>query len=134
MNKNSDKKLHLRGKQAKGIEALLTTDTIDQAAKNTGVTRNTMYRWLKEDFFLKELNQAKRQVVQHSILKLQKASQYAVKTLLEICRDKNATDSARVSAAREILNNTLKAIELEDIEERIKALENRYLNRGPGRR
>jgi len=91
------------------------------------VTRNTLYRWLKDDFFIHELNQSKRQLVQYSILKLQQAAKDAVKTLNDICKDKKASPAARVSAAREILNNTLKSIELEDIEERIKSLEKRYL-------
>jgi len=126
MIQNRDKRLHLKGKQAKGIQALLSADTIDKAAELTGVTRNTLYRWLKDDFFVHELNQAKRQLVQHSILKLQQATKDAVKTLNDICNDKKASPAARVSAAREILNNTIKSIELEDIEERIKSLEKRY--------
>jgi len=126
MARNDNKKIHLKGKQAKGIEALLTTDTIEKAAQKTCVTRKTLYRWLKEDFFVKELNQAKRQLVQQGILRLQRATKDAVKTLLEICKDKDAPASSRVSAAREILKNTLKSIELEEIENRLKALEEEY--------
>jgi hypothetical protein len=126
MIQNSDKKLHLKGKQAKGIQALLSADTIDKAAELTGVTRNTLYRWLKDDFFVHVLNQAKRQLVQYSILKLQQAAKDAVKTLNDICKDTKASPAARVSAAREILNNTLKSIELEEIESRLKSLEENY--------
>jgi hypothetical protein len=65
-------------------------------------------------------------LVQHGILRLQRAVKDAVKTLLEICNDKKAPASSRVSAARVILKNTLKAIELEEIEDRLKVLENDY--------
>jgi hypothetical protein len=126
MIQNSDKKLHLKGKQAKGIQALLSADTIDKASELTGVTRNTLYRWLKDDFFIHELNQAKRKLVQHSILRLQRAVKDAVKTLLEVCNDKKAPASSRVSAAREIIRSTLKSIELEEIEDRLTTLEENY--------
>lgn len=126
MTLNSHEMSHLKGKQAKGIEALLTSDTIEKAAQKAGVTRKTLYRWMKKDIFVKELNQAKRQLVQHGILRLQRATKDAVKTLLEICKDKDAPASSRVSAAREILRNTLKSIELEEIESRLKVLEEDY--------
>jgi hypothetical protein len=126
MTLNDNKKTHLKGKQAKGIEALLTSDTIEKAAQKICVTRKTLYRWLKEDFFVKELNQAKRQLVQHGILRLQRATKDAVKTLLEICNDKKAPASSRVAASRVILKNTLKSIEFEDIENRLKSLEEDY--------
>lgn len=126
MAQNDNKKTHLKGKQAKGIEALLTSDTIEKAAQKTCVTRKTLYRWLKDDFFLKELKQAKRQLVRHGIIRLQRATKDAVKTLLEVCKNKDAPASSRVSAAREILKNTLKSIELEEIEDRLRTLEENY--------
>ena len=129
MTQSKDKKIHLTANKIKGIQAILTTDTMEKAAELTGVTRNTLYRWLKDDLFAKELNIAKRQMVKQGILKLQQATRDAVKTLLEICRDKDAPASSRVSAAKEILSNTLNAIELEEIQERLKALEQRHLNK-----
>ncbi len=129
MAQNKDKRLHLSANQIKGIQALLSSNTREKAAQKAGVTRNTMYRWLNDDLFLAELNKAKGQLIRHHLLTLQRATVDAVKTLTEICKDKKAPASARVAAAREILNNTLKSIELEDIEARIKAIEEQYIKK-----
>lgn len=123
MSQNRYQTEHLTGKRLKGVKALLTTDSIEDAAKTAGVTRNTLYRWLKEEIFTKELSKAKRQMVQYSILKLQRSTKDAVQALSEICRDKDGTASARVAAAREILATSLKAIEIEELEARIEKLE-----------
>lgn len=124
---NKNRKLHLTTNQINGIQAILATDTMEKAAEKAGVTRNTLYRWVKEDLFARELNLARRQLVRYGVMKLQQATRDAVKTLLAICRDKDAPASSRVSAAKEILNNTLKSIELEDIEDRLNALEEKNL-------
>ncbi len=133
MQHNATPEDFLKGKKLKSIEALLASDTVDEACKIVGVTRSTMYRYLKDPVFDKALKKAKRQLVNRAILRLQQTCGDATRALAEICRDKNAPTSARVSAAREILGSSLKAIELEEIEERIKALEKRYLQHGVGR-
>jgi ACT domain-containing protein len=118
----------LSGKKLKALEALIACDTIDEACKVVGITRSTMYRYLKDPLFDKELKAAKRQLINRAILRLQQTCGDATRALAEICRDKKAPPSSRVSAAKEILSSALKSIELEEIEERIKNLEQRYLN------
>ncbi len=115
----------LTGKKLKALDALISYDSIDQACNTCGISRATMYRYLREPLFEKELKAAKRQLINRAILRLQKTCGVAAQTLGEICRDKEATAASRVSAAKEILSNALKALELEDIESRLKALEER---------
>ena len=114
---------HLTSKQAQGIQAILTAPTMEIAAKEAGTTRSTLYRWLGDDLFVQELNQAKRRMIDHHLLRLQRAAGSAIDTLTSICRDEDAPASARVTAAKEILATTLKARELEDIEERLVVIE-----------
>jgi len=116
----------LNGKQIKAVEALIACDTLDEAAKTVGISRATMYRYLKEPAFESELNRAKRQLVNRAILRLQQSCGDATRALAEICRDKDAPASARVTASKAILDGALKAIELEDIESRIATLELRF--------
>lgn len=116
----------LTGKQLKAIEALLACDTVEQACEVVKINRSTMYRYQKDPIFEKEFKAAKRQLVNRAILRLQQTCGDATRALAEICRNKDAPPSARVSAAREILNSTLKSIELEEIEDRLKALEENY--------
>lgn len=132
MAQNKDKPLHLTAKQIKGVDALLAADTVEQAAERAGVTRTTLYRWLRNEAFASELTKAKRRLVQQGILKLQRAVSDAVKVLVDISKDKDAPASSRVSAAREILTQALKGLELEDLKERVDALE-KLLKQGAGK-
>lgn len=118
----------LSGKKLKAIEALLACDTLDKACKTCGVSRTTMYRYLQEPEFDKEFKRAKRQLINRALLRLQQACGDASRALAEICRNSEAPPSARVSAAREILSSTMKAIETEELEERLKVLEDRLLS------
>jgi len=123
MKQNSTSEDVLAGKKLKAIEALIACDTIDEACTVSGVTRSTMYRYLKEPLFEKELKRAKRQLINRAVLRLQQSCRDAAIALAEICRDKEAPPSARVAAAREILASSLKAIEIEELEVRIEQLE-----------
>ncbi|WP_020585628.1 phBC6A51 family helix-turn-helix protein [Desulfobacter curvatus] len=118
----------LKGRKLKALEALITNDTVDEACKTIGIGRTTMYRYLKEPAFEAELSRAKRQLVNRAILRLQQTTGDAARALAEICRDKEMPASARVTAAKAILDGALRAVEIESIEERIKALEERHLN------
>lgn len=129
MTQNRDKKPQLTGKQLRGIQAILESDSMEAAAISAQVNRKTLYRWLENDLFKGELSRAKRLLINQGILKLQQGTSEAAATLIEICQDKDAPPSSRVAAAREILGNTLKSIELEDIEERLKALEEKHFKK-----
>ena len=59
----------------------------------------------------------------HRTARLQQASGSAVATLLKIMVDVNAPHSTRVRAADCVLDRAGKAIEIEDIEARVAALE-----------
>ncbi len=126
MNQNKTKTAPLKGKQAKAVEALVSCDTVEGACKAAGVSKTTMYRYLRDPIFDQELKNAKRQLVNRAILRLQQTTGDAARALAEICRDKEAPASARVTAAKAILDGALKAVELEDIESRIATLELKF--------
>jgi len=54
---------------------------------------------------------------------LQHAASDAVRTLVDLMNDGTASDSATVSAARTVLEEARRAAELEDLIERVTALE-----------
>ena len=115
----------LSRKQATFLSALLTAPTLAKAAHQAGIGDVTAWRWMKDDGFQDAYRVARRQVVQHAITRLQQATGKAVETLCMVMRDAEAPASARVSAARAILETAIKAVELEDLEARIIALEAR---------
>jgi transposase-like protein len=110
-------------KKEEAIAALLTQRNIEEAAKSIGIGVQTMLRWLKIPEFEKSYREARRAAFGQSIARLQQASSAAVATLLKIMVDTNAPASTRVRAADSVLDHAKHAIEIEDVEVRVAALE-----------
>jgi hypothetical protein len=113
----------LSRKQELALAALLTCSAITDAAKQCGIGEVTLHRWLKDATFQAAYRDARRAVVQHAITQVQQATGEAVETLRRVMQDPEAPASAKVSAAKNILDTAVKAVELEDLEARITALE-----------
>ena len=110
-------------KKEDAIIALMTHRTLDEAANATGITTQTLVRWLKFPEFDEAYREARRAAFSQSIARLQQASSAAVSTLLKLMVDPQTPASTRVQAANSILNHTKQAIEIEDIEVRVAELE-----------
>ncbi len=108
----------------KALAALLESASITDAAKNCGLSQETLYRYLRDKEFLSDYRDARRQVVENSITQLQQASGEAVETLRRNLSCMNA--NAEIRAAQIILDNALKGVELVDILERLETIENEY--------
>jgi hypothetical protein len=96
------------------IAALLTSSTIERAAEQIGVAPITLRRWMVEPAFKSEYQAARRQVMEQAA---------AVATLEGVMADQDAPASARVSAARAVLEMGQKAVELGDLDGRVTELE-----------
>lgn len=116
------------------IAILLQTSTLVDASKQIGISYSTLWRWLQEPNFQRALKEAKKQAVSHATSTLSKICHESVLTLQEIMNDNEAPASARVSAAKCVLESGLKGIELDDLEARLAALERELTDeRGIGR-
>lgn len=113
----------MTAKQEKLLAALLASPTIQSAAKIAGVSEATALRYLKESEFSEAYRAARAAVVSHAVSQLQGACGDAVATLREVASDRQVPASSRVSAARAILDTSLKSIELDDLAARIERLE-----------
>lgn len=113
----------LSRKKDQAIVALITEPTMKAAADKIGITTPTLYKWLKLPEFRSAYMQAKREAVSVAITRLQQAATEAVEALRAIMNDASKPASARVAAARSILEMAIKAVELEDLEIRIEELE-----------
>ena len=111
-------------KKDQAIIALLSHSSIEQAARAVGVGVATLWRWLQRADFQEEYRKARRDAVGRAVGQLQQACAKAVQALEEIAAKQDAPASARVAAARVILETSIKAIELQDLQARIEALEN----------
>jgi transposase len=115
--------LKLSRKQEDAISALLTQGTLAEAASLTGIGEATLRRWLQRDDFQAAYRRARREAVSQAVAHVQRVSGEAVETLRTIMNDDQKLSGARVTAARVILEMSIKAVELEDLEVRIAALE-----------
>jgi transposase-like protein len=113
----------LTARQEKAIAALLSEATIAKAAEKIGVNESTLRRWLDDAAFETAYRQARREAVGQAIARLQQLSSSAVLVLAQLMADRTAPASVRLHAAKAILEFAIKAVELEDIEVRLAALE-----------
>jgi hypothetical protein len=104
------------------IVAMMNHRTVEAAAASVGVAASTAHRWLKDSCVVQRLAEARRDAMNRAIARLQEAAVSAVDCLCQIQQDAES-ESARVSAARCILEQSLRATELNDIEQRIVKLE-----------
>ena len=111
----------LTRKQEQAIAALLSEATVGTAAEKAGVGEVTLYRWLKLPDFLAAYREARREVVEKAVAQMQQSSWAASATLIRLLG--SGSDSIRLQAARTILDQANKGLELIDFEERLAALE-----------
>jgi hypothetical protein len=109
-------------KQTKAIVSLLSCRTVSEAASQAGVNESTVWRWMREESFKDALQEAKQRIVTQAIIQLQQATGEAVGTLRGIMADGEAPASARVTAAKAVLDMAVKAIKMEEMEARLMTL------------
>ena len=110
-------------KQEAAIAALLSQRTVEDAARVAGIGARTLFRWLELPEFREAYLQARRQAFGQASARLQQATGAAVSVLLTLMLDANAPAASRVRAAHSVLGLAAKALELEDIEVRLRHLE-----------
>ena len=113
----------LTPKKRKALEALLTCGDVSQAARVAGVSRESLYRWLKEETFQAALNTGTRQALESLSRTLVTLGEKAADTLRQALEDAHAPAAARVRAADIILARILQLRELVDLDKRLTELE-----------
>jgi hypothetical protein len=102
--------------------ALACGASVDQAARQCGLSVRTVYRRLAEADFRRRLQALRADLVQRTAGALTAAATEAVRTLLELQKP-SAPPAVRLGAARSVLELGLKLREAADLEERLAALE-----------
>lgn len=77
------------------------------AAQIAGVSESTLWRWLRDEAFHRAYMEARRKVVTQALSQLQAARGEAVDRLRAVMGDGDAAPSARVTAARTVMNLAL---------------------------
>ena len=112
-------------KQLKALEALLEGANVQDAASAAGVNRKTVGRWLNDPAFWTLYQVNSRRVLELAARRLTGKLDAAVELLGEVMDDTNAPAGVRLRAAAQVIDGSLRLLEVTDIQERLDALEKR---------
>lgn len=110
-------------KQEKSILLLVAGLSLSQVAKTLKISESSLWRWQQQDLYVARYRHLRRVRVEHSIAALQGLTSEAVD-----CLRRNLTSGNRPSEVRSalgILNQSLSAIDLLEIESRVSEVEKR---------
>ena len=107
----------------KVIVALLNESSISRAANKLKMDESTIFRMMKNPDFMSAYNDAKRRMLDNTLNAIQSASGEALNTLKMIMIDPSVQASTRVSAAKTILELSLRAFESQQMDQRISDIE-----------
>lgn len=117
-------------KQNKVLAALLTSPSKAAAAQAAGISSRTLRDYLADPSFQTEYKRAFAGLVEDATRQAQQAIAPALSTLREIVESEDENAQARISAARSILEYSVKLTEQTDILTRLDELEKQAMKEG----
>jgi len=112
-------------KKHRFLQALLQAKSIREAAGLTHISERTAWRWLRDPTFRAELRRAQDEALGQATRQAVGTLGEALETLRDVMARPSAPASARVAAARAVLEVGLRLAETLDLAERVAALEER---------
>lgn len=113
---------HLTGKQKKGIEAILQSNSLVEASSRAGVTYKTIQRWSRQEGFKAELRKRQSSIIENVSGRLISGLHQSL-DVLEYLMTSGRKESIRLQAVKTWMDITLKFREAFELEERISRLE-----------
>jgi len=118
---------NLSGRQLRVIPYLLAAPSIEEGCKRARVSKGAVYEWLKDDTFKNELRRQRGQLTTIALDTLKAGIAKATVTLVNHLDSEH--ESISIRAAESIIEFAQKALEHENLEKRIEALEERIKQR-----
>ena len=109
----------------RAVTALIAQPTIKGAAEECGIAEKTLHAWLKEPDFASKVRAAQTEITRATMGRVLSTVGTAIDTLVEVMTDGEGSPGPRVTAAKALLEHSLKVYELEGIQQRLDALERR---------
>jgi transposase len=119
-------------RQTRVIPYLLDAPSIEEGCKRAKVSKVTVYAWLKQENFRQELKRQRDELIRGALDSLKANVGKATETLVKLLDSKS--EPIRARAAEDIIEFAQKAIEHEELEKRIEALEQRLLQQAGNHR
>lgn len=120
MQENTEKSITT--KQQKAITALLSERTARDAAKAAKISERTLYIWLGDSVFRAALRDAERGLLDDVTRRLSAGQRLALDTIEKLIQSARH-ESTRLTACVSWLNMFIKYRDMQDIDERLTALE-----------
>ena len=118
----------LTDKQRRVIPYLLTSPSTEEACRRARINKTTVYEWLKDEAFRQELKRQRAAAIEQALDSLKANLTKATETLVKHMNSERENISIR--AAESIIEFAQKALEHEELEQRIEALETRLAQQG----
>lgn len=118
---NDEEETQLSDRQLMAIPHLVSSPTLEEGRRRAEIANGTLYNWLKDPEFRRELQRQRNEVAKDALDHLKGAAGKAVDTLIRLMDSQKPY--IRKAAAEKIIDYTLKAIEIEEIEERLAKVE-----------
>lgn len=107
----------------RALQALLTQPTKKAAAEAVGITDRTLREYLADPEFQREYKKAFGRLVTDATRQAQQSLSPAISALRDIVEDDSENSSARIAAARSLLEYGLRLTEFSDILQDLESVE-----------
>ncbi len=112
----------LTHRQHLAIAEILASPSLEEARRRLKAGKDTFYGWLKGPAFKTELERQRRAIVDQAFNRLRAGLVQATDKLLELLQA-GEQPSIQLRAAQTLLDHGLKAVELQDVADRLQTLE-----------
>jgi hypothetical protein len=117
----------LTARQIKAIPFIISSPTYTEGMKKAKVNRSTFYKWLKEPEFKTELDRQRDEIADEAFGVLSQSLTKAVETLVALLDNKD--DRLKRLTAKDIIDFMIRHKEIEDLDERLAAIEQQLESR-----
>jgi hypothetical protein len=118
----------LTDRQRRLIPYLLTSPSTEEACRRARINKTTVYEWLKNEDFRKELKSQRDTLIDRALDSLKANITKATETLVKHLD--SGRENISIRAAESIIEFAQKALESEELGRRIEALEGKLLQQG----
>jgi len=122
----TQKKSKLTARQLKAIPHIVSSPTYTEGCKKAKINKTTLYKWLKEPEFKAELDRQRDEIAAEAFGVLSQSMTKAVETLVGLLDNKD--DRLKRLAAKDVIDFIIRHKEVEDLDKRLAAVEQRLEN------
>ncbi len=111
----------LTPQQKRAIPYLLSSSSIREGCKKAGISHTSFYRWLADPVFKRELDRLSDEASRQTVNILRRHAAQAARHLVDLMKTKDPVLKRRV--CNDVLNHCMKFEEYNDLENRVRQLE-----------